>query len=276
MDDHARDRVPPIPRPRHVSPAGLVEYPQYVDLTARQPAVCVGIDLAGLEHRETGAAVLREGRLETLTRVGGDEEILALVAAAGASATVAINAPLTRPRGRCCLDDDCPCRTDPGTRSRQSERDLLHMGVPILATALIKVLARRGARVAALLRAHGWEPLEVYPFATLRLLGLPAEGKRTQLGRRRIHHALQPLVPGLDHPDASEHQLDAVVCALTAHLWELGLTRAVGVEDEGQTIIPEPELAKETVAAWLADRARVPLRRVAEAREPYRVDDPVP
>jgi predicted nuclease with RNAse H fold len=145
------------------------------------------------------------------------------------------------------------------------------MGVPILATALIKVLARRGARVAALLRARGWEPLEVYPFATLRLLGLPTEGKRTQLGRRRIHHALQPLVPGLDHPDASEHQIDAVVCALTAHLWQLGLARAVGAEDEGQTIIPG-----EAAAGWLADQERAPLRRVAEAREAYRVDDPVP
>ncbi len=268
MDDHGR--VPAV-RPRHVSPPALVHYPGHRDLAARQPVACVGIDLAGVEHRETGAAILYGGRLERLTRVGSDEEILALVAAAGAGATVAINAPLTRPRGRCCLDDDCACRTDPGTRSRQSERELLRMGVPILATALIKVLARRGARVAALLRGCGWEPLEVYPFATLRLLGLPTEGKRTQLGRRRIHHALQPLVPGLDHPDASEHQLDAVVCALTAHLWRLGLTRAVGVEDEGLTIIPE-----ETAADWLADQVRTPLRRVAEASEPYRVDEPVP
>ena len=238
-DDHARDRVPVASRPRHVAPTGLVPYPDRRDLAVGQPAVCVGIDLAGVEHRETGTAVLRGGRLEILTRVGSDEEILALVAAAGAGATVAINAPLTRPRGRCCLDDDCACRTDPGTRSRQSERDLLHMGVPILATALIKVLARRGARVAGLLRARGCEPLEVYPFATLRLLGLPTEGKRTQLGRRRIHHALQPLVPGLDHPDASEHQLDAVICALTAHLWRQGRTRDVGLPEEGLMVIPD-------------------------------------
>src|SRR5256885_2284597 len=83
-------------------------------------------------------------------------------------------------------------------------------------------------RPAGLLPGGGWEPLEVYPFATLRLLGLPTEGKRTELGRRRIHHALQELVPGLDHPAASEHQLDAVVCALTAHLANLGQTRTVG------------------------------------------------
>ena len=268
MSEHPQGRAT---RPRHLFPGDVRSDLHHFDVSAGQPIACVGIDLAGVEHRETGAAVLRGGRLETLTRLGGDEEILALVTAAGAGATVAINAPLTRPRGRCCLDDDCRCRYDPGTRSRQSERDLLHMGVPILATALIKVLARRGARVAALLRVRGWEPLEVYPFATLRLLGLPTEGKRTQLGRRRIHRALQPLVPGLDHPDASEHQLDAVVCAFTAHLFRLGLTSAVGVEDEGQTIIPG-----QTAAGWLADQAGTSLRHVAEAREPYRVDDPIP
>ena len=127
--------------------------------------------------------------------------------------------PLTRPLGRCCLDDDCPCRHDPGTRSRQLERELGRMGVPTLATALIKVLARRGERIAAALRELGYEPLEVYPFATLRLLGLPWRGKRTPAGRRAIYRGLRPLVPGLRHPRASEHQLDAVVCALTAQLW---------------------------------------------------------
>ena len=58
---------------------------------------------------------------------------------AGRWGTVAINAPLTRPLGRCCLDDDCRCRQDPGTRSRELERELGRMGVPTLATAIIKV-----------------------------------------------------------------------------------------------------------------------------------------
>jgi uncharacterized protein len=205
-----------------------------------RPVVCVGIDLAGVEHRETGVAVLRDGRLERLTSVATDVEVLALARLAGRRGTVAINAPLTRPRGRCCLDDDCPCRHDPGTRSRQLERDLARMGVPTLATALIKVLARRGRRIALALRVAGYDPLEVYPFATLRLLGLPTAGKKTPAGRRRIHRALKPLVPGLDHPRATEHQLDAVVCALTAHLWRQGRTRAVGAPEDGFMIIPDP------------------------------------
>ena len=231
---------------------------------AARPLRCLGVDLAGVEHRETGIALLQNDRLELLTTAAGDRDILACAALAGPAAVIAVNAPLTLPRGRCCLDDDCRCRHDPGTRSRQVERDLLHLGVPILATALIKVLARRGIRLAAKLRAAGWEPLEVYPYATLRLLGLPAGGKRTALGRRRIHQALQALVPGLDHPQASEHQLDAVVCAYTARLWSEGATRTVGTAEEGRMVIPiapRPETA-----------APQRPRRVAEAGAAYAVD----
>jgi predicted nuclease with RNAse H fold len=186
-------------------------------------------------------AILRGGRLEHLTSAGEDDEILSLARQAGRWGTVAINAPLTRPLGRCCLDDDCPCRTDPGTRSRQLERDLARMGIPTLATGLIKVLARRGERIATAVRGLGHEPLEVYPFATLRLLGLPWRGKKTLAGRRRIHRALKPLVPGLNHPGATEHQLDSVVCALTALLWRRGRTCTVGRPDEGIMIIPDIE-----------------------------------
>ena len=204
-----------------------------------RPALCVGLDLAGVEHRETGVAILRDGRLERLTTAATDVEVVALARRSGRRGTVAINAPLTRPRGRCCLDDDCPCRHDPGTRSRQLERDLARMGIPTLATGLLKVLARRGRRIALALRLAGLDPIEVYPYASLRVLGLPAAGKKTAAGRRRIHRALKPLVPGLDHPAATEHQLDAVVCALTAHLWRQGRTRVVGAPEEGVMILPD-------------------------------------
>ena len=100
-------------------------------------------------------------------------------------------------------------------------------------------MARRGALVAFLLREAGFEPLEVYPFATLKLLGLPWERKKTPAGRRRIHRGLKPLVPGLRHPRASEHQLDAVACALTAQLWRQARTLDVGLPEEGLMTIPD-------------------------------------
>ena len=201
----------------------------------------MGIDLAGVPHRETGVAILYvAGDSELLTGAGDDEEILALAGQAGRWGTIAINAPLTRPLGRCCLDDDCPCRTDPGTRSRQLERELGRSGrAGPWPRAFLKVLARRGERIARRLREAGHEPLEVYPFATLRLLGLPWMAKKTASGRRKIYRALRPLVPGLRHPRASEHQLDAVVCALTAQLWRERRTRDVGLPEEGLMTIPD-------------------------------------
>ena len=54
-----------------------------------------------------------------------------------------------------------------------------------------------GKRIAIALRELGSEPLEVYPFATLRLLGLPWPAKMTPAGRRRIHRVLRPMVPGI-------------------------------------------------------------------------------
>jgi predicted nuclease with RNAse H fold len=247
---------------------------------ARAPVWCLGLDLAGVERNETGVALLRDGRLERLAPAYADGELLAWVRGAGPAATVAINAPLTRPRGRCCLDDDCRCRTDPGTRSRQVERDLARMRVPTLATALLKVLARRGIRLAEALRREGWDPLEVYPQATLRLLGLPCTGKRTELGRRRIHAALQPLVPGLEHADASEHQLDAVICAYTAWLWRTGRARPIGDVDEGVMVIPLAGVAAVSTTAADAAREAAPIptgrrrqRRVAEAAGTYTVGE---
>jgi hypothetical protein len=210
----------------------MMTYPQ-----PSGPAI-LGIDLAGVEHRETGVAVMRAGRLVRLTTLGSDVEVVRFVLRHGRRATVAINAPLTRPLGRCCLDDDCPCRHDPGTRSRLLERELARMGIPALATALIKVLARRGARLAMALRVAGIDPIEVYPFATLKLLGLPWERKKTREGRVRIHDGLRPLVPGLDHPEATEHEIDAVVCALTARLWREGRTRSVGQAEDGFMVVP--------------------------------------
>src|SRR3954452_11564574 len=88
-------------------------------LIAEGRPACVGIDLAGVEYRETGVAVIRDGRLEVLTSARTDAGILALAGLGGAGGTLAINAPLPRRRGRCWLNNDCRCRHDPGTGSPQ-------------------------------------------------------------------------------------------------------------------------------------------------------------
>jgi hypothetical protein len=44
---------------------------------------------------------------------------------------------------------------------------------------------------------------------------------------------------GLRHPQASERQLNAVVCALTVQMGREGRTRAVGDPAEGLVVIPD-------------------------------------
>ena len=173
---------------------------------------CVGIDVVEVEYRGTGvtffqAMVSRAAHLGGLGRCRDQQHGWM----AGPGGTVAVNAPLTRPRGRCCLDDDCPCRHDPGTRSRQLERELARMGVPTLATALIKVLARRGGRIASALRGLGYEPIEVYPFATLRLLGLPTADERAEVGLDRIYRAPGATVFRRERPEGVRTSNRAVV-----------------------------------------------------------------
>jgi uncharacterized protein len=206
--------------------------------------------------------VLDQGALALLRSVDTDDAIVTLAQTLGPRTVVAINAPLTLPRGRCCLDDECRCRHDPGTRSREVERALARERVPTLATALIKVLARRGIVLAARLRLLGFEVLESYPYATLRVLGLPAGGKRSKAGRRLIGEALRPLVPGLAGLDPSEHELDAVVCALTADLWLRGRCRLVGDPAEGQMVVPVP-------MSYVVPTP--PTRRAAEAPITYEI-----
>jgi predicted nuclease with RNAse H fold len=225
---------------------------------------CLGVDLAGLPTNPSGIAVLDRRRLMHLQSVETDEAIREIARSLGRRTVIAINAPLTLPSGRCCLDDDCRCRHDPGTRSREVERALARERVPTLATALIKVLARRGIALAESLRRDGFEVLETYPFATLRLLDLPATGKRSRAGRQRIGEAVSWFVPGLAGLDPSEHELDAVVCALTADLWLRGQCRLVGDPAEGQMVVPVARTSR--YSTILTDSARA-----AESEVPYSV-----
>ncbi|WP_406699129.1 hypothetical protein V5E97_09640 [Singulisphaera sp. Ch08] len=69
--------------------------------------------------------------------------------------------------------------------------------------------------------------------------GLLTAGRKTARGRGDLSLAIRPLVLGLGPPNTSEHQLVAVVCALTAQLWRDGRTHVVGDLAEGMVIIPE-------------------------------------
>ena len=116
------------------------------------------------------------------------------------------------------------------------------MGIPTLATALIKVLARRGERIAAALAELGYQPLEVYPFATLRLLGLPWRGKKTPGGPPPHPPRPEAAGPRAQPPQGLGAPARLGRLRLTALLWRQGRTRTVGRPEEGLMVIPDVQV----------------------------------
>ena len=66
----------------------------------------VGLDLAGSPKRPTGICMLERNRADVAV-LYTDEEILRAIG--DRARAVAIDAPLSLPKGRCCLRDECAC-----------------------------------------------------------------------------------------------------------------------------------------------------------------------
>lgn len=221
------------------------------------PERYLGIDLAASPRRPSGYAVL-DGRwgLRGLGRAGDDGEILAL-AQKVQPRLVAIDAPLSLPRGLCCLEESCPCRALAADGLKLAEGELLRRGIPLFPTTkrgIVKGLAYRGISLARALRAAGFAVVEVYPYANkVRLLGGRPPGKGTNMGRQQLRRALEPFIPGLAAcPGPLDHdRLDALVAALTACLHAQGPCEALGDPEEGLIFVPlDRMLLREATGPW--------------------------
>jgi predicted nuclease with RNAse H fold len=173
---------------------------------------CIGIDLAALPKNQTGACLF-DGRRFACRTLYDDGEILAFIEENNPR-VIAIDAPLTLPRGRCCFDDRC-C----GTRKiRECDRMLISRGYRVFPPgfSFMKQLTLRGKSLKE--RLSGYELIEVHPRTSMRILG-PRE-----------------------FPEArNEHERDACAAALTAFLYAEGKCEVLG-DDEGTVVIPyEPE-----------------------------------
>lgn len=190
----------------------------------------LGVDLAGVETRPSGMAVLDEElRVRTWVRFL-DAEILADVDELRPVA-VGIDAPLGLPRGRASLETRGP------PHFRICDNELRRRGIrffPITIGAMRKLTAR-GIRLAEEIRRRNIPVYETFPGGVQDLLGLP-----------RKHHSLKGLVKGLRKlgvknlpPKISADEADAVTCAYAVYLWWRGLCEEVGVPDEGVMILPK-------------------------------------
>ncbi|MDD1774120.1 MAG: DUF429 domain-containing protein [Methanobacterium sp.] len=183
----------------------------------------IGIDLAGKEENPTGICILNEEtlRFETLFY---DEEIVDLIKKYQPDLT-AIDAPLSLPLGRCCLEKDCEC-AEYG-HFRQAEREIrLYGRVLPLTFRGMKMLTFRGIKLRDRLK-RDFKIIETHPRTSQKMLGLD------------LIEDLEKIltIPG----NPSEHELDALLAAITGYLYCKGCYIELGAPDEGIIIIPRDE-----------------------------------
>ena len=210
-------------------------------------AVYLGIDPTSSESKPSGWAAL--GASAELVGVGGagsDAEIISLSERWRAK-VVAIDSPLFLPKGLCCLEVPClhaSCHDWTGEK-RVAERELFRQGISLYWTtrkSFIKGMICRSMALRRELEERGIAVIEVYPYASkVRLWGRAKMPKKTTpAGRQWLCGKLAELVPGLREREGrlDHDELDAIVAAYTAYLYDRGLAEGVGDREEGLIYVP--------------------------------------
>jgi len=190
----------------------------------------VGIDLSGVERKETGFCVLDDMCAKT-SIVYTDEEIVEKIRETKPR-VVAVDAPLAPPKGRKSLEE----RSD--VHLRQCDRELLKMGIKFFPVTLgpMRKLTERGIRLRKLLEKEGFEVIEVYPGAAQDILKMP----RKQRGIEKLRGALLEygIRGDVNKERITDHELDAITSALVGKLYLEGKTVSIGDPEEVLMIIP--------------------------------------
>jgi hypothetical protein len=195
----------------------------------------VGLDLAGSPHRPSGFCRL-SGRGGATQELFDDSEIFEAITRAEPK-LIAIDAPLTLPRGRHCLEDDCWCVG--GNHFRECDLELRRMKIRVFPLTLgpMRMLTKRGMALAALFKKEGYAVIETYPGAAQDIWKIPRQ--KDPQGLKRGLKKFK-LIGVLNKRDISVHELDALSCALVARLHLRKKSLALGDPTEGLMILPKP------------------------------------
>jgi predicted nuclease with RNAse H fold len=182
----------------------------------------VGLDLAGVESRPTGFCVLRGLVAETFL-VYSNEEIVRKTEESKPE-VVAVDAPLSLPAGRKSIEE----RT--GVHLRACDKELLRRGIRFFPVTLgpMRKLTSRGILLRGIFESKRFRVIEVYPGGAQDILGIP----RKQRGLGRLRAGLEESgIRGLND-GMSDHELDAVTCALVGKLFLDGKTVTYGTSKQ--------------------------------------------
>jgi predicted nuclease with RNAse H fold len=209
-----------------------------------QPLPYIGVDLTAGKRVSDVAALDLAGERVAFTTALTDDDILRILSRVGA-AVVAIDSPMGLPAGLCCLEESCDCGPLDGAVGRSAERALIKRGIPCFWTTkrtIIKSMIYRAIPLKGRLESEGYIVLEVFPYAVKRiLLGRNLPRKSLPDGIANLVLGARRLLPGCSWPDPwtpGHDQLDALYCAITARLFALGQTEALGDLAEVPIIVP--------------------------------------
>jgi len=190
----------------------------------------VGIDLAGVETRPTGFCVLNK-KMEIATfLLYTDKQILEKILKLRPK-VVAIDAPLALPLGRKSLERRS------NIHLRECDRGLLRMKIKFFPITLgpMRSLTKRGIRLKRKIEREGIEVIETYPGAIQDLLKIPRKNK----GIKKLVSGLKRFgIRGLSGK-MSNHELDAITCALLGKMYSEGNYMAIGNPKEILMILPK-------------------------------------
>ena len=198
----------------------------------------VGLDLAGVESRPTGLCILTGVKAET-SIVYTDEEVSKRIEESKPR-IIAIDAPLSLPAGR----DSIEQRTN--VHLRECDKELLQRGIKFFPITLgpMRKLTNRGINLRRILEDKHFRVIEVYPGGAQDVLGIP----RKQQGLERLRAGLEEAgVRGLNNR-MSDHELDAVTCALVGKLFLEGKSVTYGTPEQA-IVMPKGEksMASESI-----------------------------
>jgi hypothetical protein len=187
----------------------------------------MGIDLAGKEENPTGICIWYLNKVNkvkiNLFTVYSDDEILEIVNSFQPTIIV-FDAPLSLPKGRCCLEKNCECAV--GGHFRQSEREIRRYG-PVLPLTFkgMKMLTMRGVGLAGVL-SDKYQLMETHPRTVQKILGF-----------RNLKKSLEKYFQIPQNP--SEHELDGILAVLSGYFYVNDCFNELGDVNEGTIILPK-------------------------------------
>ncbi len=195
----------------------------------------LGVDLAGVPHRPTGACLLKG--LEAKTAIlKSDQDILDVIKKEK-PILVTIDAPLSLPPGRESIQQRN------GQHFRACDLELRRRKIPFFPITLgpMRVLTERGMELKKKIEQMEVQTLEIYPGGAQDILGIP----RAKHDLEGLKEGLKRLgIRGLDE-NYSAHELDAVTAALVGILYLEGKAEVFGDSSSGVIIMPRPQTYSE-------------------------------